>query len=374
MYDHFIPTSVDAIISRGDFFTAYTPYQAEVSQGTLQAIFEYQTMICELTGLDVANASHYDGASALAAAVEMIFQQGKKKSTILYSPMINPRYLEVLFTQFRFRDYHFQPLPVVDGAIDVDAVAGLITKETAGLIFQNPNYFGIIEKVSELATIASEANILSAVSQNPMTLAWLKRPGDVGIDIATGEGQPLGIPISFGGPGLGYMSCTKKMMRKMPGRIVGQTEDEQGRTGYVLTLQAREQHIRREKASSNICSNQGLCALAAVVYLSTVGTTGLKRIAEYCLKAAHYAQNAIATQTKAKILYPKGQFFHEFAIDCGRNAREVFHQIIEEYAIAPGIPLDFMGKEHENHLLIAITEKKTQSEIDQLINALKEVI
>lgn len=374
IYEHYIPPAVDAVISRGDFFTAYTPYQAEVSQGTLQAIFEFQTLVCQLSGMDVANASHYDGGNALAAACEMIFQQARKKKRILYARGIHPNYLEIIRTQFRSRDFTFEPLPQKDGRVDVAAAAEMVDDLTAGIIFQTPGYTGLLEDTQGLVALAKERKLLTAVSQNPLSLAIMPRPGELGVDIYTGEGQPLGIPMGFGGPGLGLMACRESLMRKMPGRIVGETVDTKGRKGYVLTLQAREQHIRREKASSNICSNQALCALAATVYLSLVGGTGLQRIAEYCVQSAHYAARRLQEKAGINLVWPETPFFHEFVIDCGRDAAEVFQDCYQQHTIAPGIALSNLGEEFRTRMLITVTELKTRNDIDALVDAMAEAV
>ncbi len=374
IYDHYIPSTVEAIASRGDFFTAYTPYQAEVSQGTLQVIFEYQSMICELTGMEVSNASHYDGANALASAIEMIFIQAKKKKKILISSLINPNYMEVIKTQFSCREFEFISMPETNGCIDVDKVSELIDKDIAGIVIQNPNYTGNIEDIEKLVTIAKENKILSAVCQYPISLSLLKRPGDLGFDIVCGEGQSLGISQSFGGPALGYIACSTKLMRKMPGRIVGETVDTRGQKAYVLTLQAREQHIRREKASSNICSNQALCALSATVYLSTIGKLGFKKIGEYCVQAAHHLAREIENIEGINLVYGDRKFFNEFVIELPVDADSIYKKMMDKFNIAPGIPLKKLGKEYSKRLLVTVTEKRSSEDINNFIEALKEVI
>lgn len=374
-YEHFIPPAVDNILSRGDFFTAYTPYQAEVSQGTLQAIFEFQTMVCELTGLPVASASHYDGATALAAACEMALAEGgKKRKRLLLPGNLHPNYRGVVATQFGFRSHlhEIADLPVSGGRIDLAELAKLCDAGCAGVVVQSPNYLGLIEDLPAIAKIVKAAGALLVVSCNPVSLALLHRPGDIGADIACGEGQPLGVPVSFGGPAVGFIACSEKLTRKIPGRIVGQTVDLDGKRGYVLTLQAREQHIRRDKASSNICSNQGLCALAVTVHLALLGGKGLRRVAESCVKGAHYAADRLKAAGFA-LPFDHAPFFHEFVVDVRRDANEVFRACAAKDGTAPGIPLGGLGKGWENRLLVCVTETKRAEDIDRLVAVLQEV-
>ena len=282
-YDHYIPSVIQHLVRRQEFYTAYTPYQPEISQGTLQAIFEYQTMICRLTGMDVSNASMYDGATAVAEAAAMACRS-TGRTDIIVAKTVHPQSREVLKTYSRFAGRQVVEWNYKDGRLDFEELEKLLSENTAAVIVQNPNFFGLIEDLSDLADMVHQNRSLLIVSCNPISLALLKPPGDMGADIVVGEGQPLGNPLSFGGPYLGFMAAKDKFMRRMPGRIVGETRDKEGRRGYVLTIQTREQHIRREKATSNICSNQALNALAAAIYLSALGKSGLKRWLPFAAK------------------------------------------------------------------------------------------
>ncbi len=378
IYEHFIPPAVDNILQRGDFFTAYTPYQAEVSQGTLQAIFEFQTIVTELAGLPVASASHYDGATALAAACEMALQEGgRKRNRLLLAPSVNPRYREVASTQFGFRSHQarLETVPASGGRVDLARLEAALDATVAGIVVQSPNYFGLIEDLPACAALARKAGALLVVSANPVSLGLLHRPGDVGADICCGEAQPLGVPASFGGPAVGFIACSEKLIRKIPGRIVGRAVDVDGKPGYTLTLQAREQHIRRDKASSNICSNQALCALAVTVHTAILGGQGLARVAEACVKGAHYAADRLAA-AGFRLPFAPAPFFHEFVVDLGRDAAAVFRDLAARHGIAPGIPLGGLaaefGSECANWLLVCVTETKTGEDVDRLVAALKE--
>src|SRR5690349_14553323 len=313
MYNHYIPSVVDHILRRGEFYTAYTPYQPEVSQGTLQAIFEYQSMMCTLTGMDAANASHYDGATSLAEAVTVAIDvaRGKRKKVIL-SPAINPQYREVVRTYNQGRDVKI----VGDkGTADISDLIDMLDENTAMLAVSYPNFFGQIDDFSKLAEKVHEAGALLVMVINPIALGLFKSPGELGADIVVGEGQPLGIPMSFGGPYLGFFGCREEYVRKIAGRIVGETVDQDGRRAYVMTLRPREQDIRREKASSNICTNQGLMSLAACIYMSLMGKNGLKKVAELCYHKAHYA--AAEIEKLAGYSVDRSMpFFHEFVVKC----------------------------------------------------------
>ena len=317
-YDHYIPSVVKHIISKSEFYTAYTPYQAEISQGTLQTIFEYQSMICEITGLEVANASMYDGATACAEAAFMAVDSTRKKK-IVVSKTVHPEIRNVLKTYIKFKGIELVEVDMIDGVTDIDKLNSVVDKNTAGVIVQNPNFFGIIEDVTEVEKITHANKAIFIMSVDPISLGILKSPGELGADIAVGEGQGLGNSISFGGPYLGFMAANSKFMRKMPGRIVGQTEDLDGKRAFVLTLQAREQHIRREKATSNICSNQALNALTAAIYLTTMGKKGLKEVAYQSTVKAHYAFNEMTKSGKFKPLFNK-PFFKEFAVKAEKNS------------------------------------------------------
>ena len=360
-YHHYIPSIVHTVTDREEFKTAYTPYQAEISQGVLQSIFEYQTDICELTGMDASNASVYDGAVAAAEACEMC--RDRKRSKILVSGGVDPKVISVVKTYSFGRDVEVVEVPVKDGATDVEALRALLDKETACFLVQQPNFFGVLEEVETLEAAVHEAGAKLIMSCNPMTLAVLKTPGEYGADIAVGEAQPLGLPLSFGGPYIGYMAAGSKMMRKLPGRIVGQTEDQEGNRAFVLTLQAREQHIRREKASSNICSNEALCAMQVAVYLAAVGPEGLKTVAEQCAAKAHYLQQKLEEAGLQKAF--NKPFFHEF-VTVGPQAEKILEALEKEDYLG-GLPLD------ENRILWCATEMNTKEEIDRVAEIVKEV-
>jgi glycine dehydrogenase subunit 1 len=373
-YNHYIPATVDAIIRRGEFLTAYTPYQPEVSQGTLQAIFEYQTLVANLTGMDVSNASHYDGATATAEAGVMAYHhfRGKRKKMIV-SPAVNPQYRATLHTYMSgYPDLKIHGDANGTGALTEPAeLISLIDNQTSLVVVQYPDFFGRIFDYTELAQAAHAAGALLAVVMNPIALGLLKAPGDFGADIVTGEGQPLGIPMSFGGPYLGLFATKNEYVRKIAGRLVGETVDGEGKRGYVLTLTAREQHIRRERATSNICTNQGLMALASAVYMSLVGKNGLRQVAELCYQKAHYAAEQI-TQIPGFSLCHDTPFFHEFAVCCPRPVDEI-NNLLLDHDIIGGYDLGQDYPDLKDHMLIAVTEMNTRAEIDLLCEVLKEV-
>ncbi len=353
-YDHYIPAALDQLLLRSEFYTAYTPYQPEISQGILQAIFEYQTMICALTGMDVANASLYDGASALAEACQMACEGSRRRKVILPATL-HPEYLEVVKSYAISGKMEIIMAPEREGIIDKEATLALLDRDSACLVIQQPNFFGCIEEIAgwEKAVHANKSLLIMVV--NPISLGLLKSPGEWGADIVVGEGQPLGNPLSFGGPYLGFMACSKKYMRKMPGRLVGQSVDSNEETCYVLTLQAREQHIRREQASSNICSNEALNALAASIYLSLVGRQGLVDIAARCHQLAIYARRQMESYGLS-LKYPQA-FFNEFAVELDDPAR--INRLLLEQGIIGGYELP-------GALLLAFTEKRSRAEIDRL--------
>lgn len=372
-YNHYCPAAVDAILRRGEFYTAYTPYQPEISQGTLQAIFEYQSLIAGLTGMDVCNASHYDGATAVAEAVNMAYHnfRGKKPKVVL-SPGVHPHYRETVRTYTRGSETILVgdqgEIPLESGP---EALIPLIDDQTGLVVVSYPDFFGRIYDYTQLAEAIHQAGGLLAVSVNPMALGLLKPPGEFGADIVTGEGQPLGIPLSYGGPYLGLFATRQQYVRKMAGRLAGETVDNRGQRAYVLTLTAREQHIRRDRATSNICTNQGLLALAATVYLSLVGKHGLRQVAELCYHKAHYAAEQI-TSINGYELWSDQQFFNEFLIHCPKPAQEIYDHLLEHNVIA-GYPL---GKDYpglEDYLLIAVTEMNSKDDIDWLVEGLAEV-
>jgi glycine dehydrogenase subunit 1 len=368
-YNHFVPSVVDHVISRSEFYTAYTPYQPEVSQGTLTGIFEYQSMMADLLEMDVVNASHYDGAAALAEAALMAVDTSKgKKRKIVLSPAIHPEYRATLYTYFSGTDLEVVCDQECRG--DMEALKGMVDDNTAALMIQNPNFFGELEPVEGLADYLHERKALLAVSVDPISLGLLKPPGAYGADIVTGEGQSLGIPLSFGGPYLGIFACNEKYLRKLPGRIVGQTVDTKGRRGFVNTLSTREQHIRRERATSNICTNQGLIALAAGVYMAVMGKNGLHRVAELCYHKAHYAAQKIAALPGFKVT--DKPFFKEFVVHCPQAPAEINKKLLD-YKIVGGYPL---GKDYpylEEAMLLCVTEMNGKEQIDRLVTALEEV-
>lgn len=365
-YEHYIPSAIAQLLARSEYYTAYTPYQAEVSQGTLQTIFEFQTMICELTGMDIANASVYDGASALAEA-SLMAGAATDRSKILMAETVHPWMRRVLET-YRGTQLEAQTLPwAEDGTLDGSSLEEALDDETAAVVVQSPNLFGILEEWAEVAERAHGAGALLIAVANPVTLGILAPPGDGGADIVVGEGQPLGIPLSYGGPYLGFFACREEFKRLLPGRVVGQTVDAEGRRGYVLTLQTREQHIRRERATSNICTNHALCALAATIYLSLVGKAGLVEVGRLCFSKAQYARERLAAIDGVEIAFA-GPSFHEFAIRLPRPPEEVVSILLERDILA-GVPLASLLPQVEepipSSLLVAVTECRTREEIDQ---------
>jgi glycine dehydrogenase subunit 1 len=363
-YDHYIPSVVNHLVSRQEFYTAYTPYQPEISQGTLQAIFEYQTMICNLTGMDAANASMYDGATALAEAASMACHS-TKRNKILVAKSVHPESREVLHTYSRFNGNQIAEYGYKDGKVDVADLESRLSADMAAVIVQTPNFFGVIEDLKELAELVHKNKSLLIVSCDPISLAILKSPGELGADIAVGEGQSLGNPLSFGGPYLGFFAVKKELMRKTPGRIVGETADKEGRRGFVLTVQTREQHIRREKATSNICSNQALNALTATIYLSTLGKQGLKNVALLCAKKAHYAYEQLIETGLFSTAF-NAPFFKEFALKYKGDVAQLNNKLLE-HKIIGGYDLGKKYPDLENSWLLAVTEKRTRKEIDRLI-------
>ncbi len=374
-YNHYIPAAVDHILRRGEFYTAYTPYQPEVSQGTLQAIFEYQSLLCALTGMEVANASHYDGATAVAESVNMAFAVFRGKRTkVVISPAVHPQYRATLRTYVQGMGLTLAgdaPETVTSDEVTAASIEPLIDENTALVIVQYPDFFGRIYDYTALIEAAHAKGALVCVAANPIALGLLKTPGEMGADIVVGEGQPLGIPLSFGGPYLGFFTTRKQYVHKMAGRLVGETVDNRGQRAYVLTLTAREQHIKRERATSNICTNQGLMALASAVYLSLLGKTGLRQVAELCYHKAHYAAEQI-TKIPGFTYCFDTPFFHEFAICCPRPVAEINAHLLE-HGILGGYDLGQDYPALKDHLLIAVTEMNTKEEIDALVDVLSEV-
>ena len=363
-YDHFIPSAVGNLISRQEFYTAYTPYQPEISQGTLQAIFEFQSMICELTGMDIANASMYDGATALAEAVAMACSH-TGKNEVLIANTVHPESREVLKTYACYKGIVVKEIGYHNGSIDQNALAAACSDQTAAVIVQSPNFFGIIEDLGQAAERAHQHKALLIASVDPISLAILKSPGELGADIVVGDGQCLGNPISFGGPGLGFMATSKALMRKLPGRVVGQTTDVDGKRAFVLTLQTREQHIRRDKATSNICSNQALNALAATIYMTVLGKEGLKEVATLCLNKAHYLHDQLIKSGKFAPVF-SAPFFKEFAVTSSWDT-EALNDALLAYHIIGGYAVEQSYPELKNGWLLAVTEKRTRLEMDSLV-------
>jgi glycine dehydrogenase subunit 1 len=373
-YNHYSPAAVDAIIRRGEFLTAYTPYQPEISQGTLQAIFEYQSLIASLTGMEVCNASHYDGATACAEAAVMAYHTFRgKRSKIVVSPALHPQYRDTIRTYLQ----GYAGLLVTGDEAGVDlqqnpsSLKSLIDEDTSLVIVQYPDFFGRIFDLKEIVDAAHASGALLAVSANPLALGMLTPPGEFGADIVTGDGQPLGLPLSFGGPYLGIFATKKEYIHKVAGRLVGETVDKEGKRAYVLTLTAREQHIRRERATSNICTNQGLMALASTVYLSALGRSGLKQVASLSYHKAHYAYDRI-TKIPGYQAWSSAPFFNEFVIKCPKPVDEInFHLL--DHGIIGGYDLSQIYPGLQGHMLIACTEVNTRQEIDGLVNVLTEV-
>jgi glycine dehydrogenase subunit 1 len=371
-YDHFIPAVVDNLASRGEFYTAYTPYQPEASQGTLQATFEYQTLITELTGLDVSNASLYDGGSAVAEAVLMALTVTGRRGRVVALGSVHPEYRQVLSTFLANIEPELVTVPATGGRGSAAALARAVNEYTAAVVFQHPNFFGQLEEVEAIVEAAHASGALAIVSIDPISLGLLRRPGGYGADIVVAEGQSLGSPMSYGGPYLGIMACREEYVRKMPGRIVGETTDRNGKRCWVLTLQTREQHIRREKATSNICTNQGLYALRSSIYLAAIGPNGLRQAAELSTRKAHYAAEQLAKVPGLSLAFD-GPFFKEFVIRCSTEPRKVLAEV-GRLGYHGGIALGRWYPELADGILIAVTEKRTKAEIEGLAQAYSKAI
>jgi glycine dehydrogenase subunit 1 len=371
-YNHYIPAVVDHILRRGEFYTAYTPYQPEVSQGTLQAIFEYQSMMANLTGMEVSNASHYDGATAVAEAFSMAHAQFRgKRNKVVISPTVHPQYRATLRTYVQGMDLTLTgDDPKADLEAGPEALAPLIDEDTALVVVQYPDFFGRIYDYTKLFEAAHAKGALVCVAANPITLAILKTPGEMGADIVVGEGQPLGIPLSYGGPYLGFFTTRKQYVHKMAGRLVGETVDARGQRAYVLTLTAREQHIKRERATSNICTNQGLMALATAVYMSVLGKSGLRQVAELCYHKAHYAAEQLSKLKGFELCF-SDPFFHEFSLCCPKPVEEINEHLLE-HGILGGYDLGQDYPTLKDRMLIAVTEMNTKEDIEALVATLKE--
>ncbi len=370
-YHHFSPAVVNQILLRGEFYTAYTPYQPEVSQGTLQAIYEFQSMIAKLTGMEVANASHYDGATSLAEAITMAdaIQRGKRTKVVL-SPGIYPQYREVVRTYHQNR--HLQFSGDRSGTATILDLVDMVDDNTALVAVQYPNFFGQIDDLSELVKVTNKHKALLCIITDPVACALLKPPGELGADIVIGEGQGLGVPLSFGGPYLGFFATTYKHVRKIAGRVVGETTDSEGRTAYVMTLRPREQDIRREKATSNICTNQGLMALAACVHMSALGKHGMRKVAELCWHKSHYAADQIDALDGYSV--DKSQpFFKEFVVTCPQPVATINEALLFDHGIIGGYDLSQDYPHRDNQMLVCVTEMSSKEEIDTLVDALREI-
>lgn len=371
MYDHHTPAALDHLLRRSEFYTTYTPYQPEVSQGTLQVMYEFQTMVCELLGMEVANASMYDGATACAEAALMARAMGRGRRTIAVAATLHPHHRKVLETYGAGTGLEVVEISRgADGRTDLDALEARVDERTAGVVIPNPNFFGLVEELETATNLAHARGALSIAVVDPVATAILRSPGECGADIAVAEGQPLGIPLSFGGPALGLFASRRKFVRHMPGRIAGASLDADGRRAYVLTLQTREQHIRREKATSNICTNQGLLATAATLYMALVGREGLRQVAETSLQNAHYAFERAREVRGVRPLFPHAPFVREFALATDGRSREILRRGIER-GLLPGIALSrFPSLDVPDGLLAAFTEKHTRSDIDRWLDVL----
>jgi len=363
-YDHFIPAVVDMVSSRSEFYTAYTPYQAEASQGSLQAFFEYQTLVCQLTGMDVSNASMYDCGSAAAEAVLMA-AHATGRGRVVAARTVHPEYRHVLQTYLANLGMELVVLDAPAGAVSADEVAAAVNDQTACVLLQHPNFFGCLEDMERAAAAAHDAGALLVAAVDPISLGLLKRPGEYGADVVVAEGQSLGNPMAFGGPYLGIMACREKFLRRMPGRLVGQTVDRRGNRCWVLTMQTREQHIRREKATSNICTNQGLLALRATVYLSLMGPSGMKQVAELCLQKARYAAQQLSALQSISLPFDRPTF-KEFVVRVKDRPVELLVERAKAEGIFAGVPLGRWYPELADCMLVAVTEKRTREEIDRL--------
>jgi glycine dehydrogenase subunit 1 len=370
-YDHYVPSPISHMVLRGEFLTAYTPYQPEASQGTLRTIYEYQTMIAELTGMDVANASIYDGASSLAEAALMAHAVTERKEIVL-SRGVNPLYRRATATYCEGPGIRLRDTAVPDGVTDLAAAKKLVSPKTAALVIQTPNFYGCLEDVAAAAEIAHAAGALLVVVADPVNLGVLEAPGKLGADIVVGEGQGLGVPMSFGGPNLGVFAAKKDLVRRMPGRLVGATVDKDGRRGFVLTLQTREQHIRRAKATSNICTNVALCALMATIYLATLGRRGLVRVGELSTAKAHYAAERLTKAPGVSLRFAQ-PFFKEFALKLPKSPERVVARLAKQGILA-GVPLKAFDRALADCLLVAVTEKRTKAEVDAFAEALAKAV
>ncbi len=370
-YDHYVPSPINHLVMRGEFFTAYTPYQPEASQGTLRTIYEYQSMMAELMGMDVANASIYDGASSLAEAALMAHAVTGRGDVIL-AGSVNPLYRRVVATYGAGPGLKLRDVPAPEGVLDLDAARRLVGPKTAALVVQSPNFYGCLEDIAAAAEIAHGVEAMLVVVADPVNLGVLEAPGRLGADIVVGEGQGLGVPLSYGGPYLGVFAAKQELVRRMPGRLVGATVDLDGQRGFVLTLQAREQHIRRAKATSNICTNVALCALMATIYTATLGTRGLQKVGELSMAKAHYAAERLAAIPGVSLRFG-APFFKEFTVRLPKPPDRVVGRLARQKILA-GVPLKAWDRKLADCLLVAVTEKRTREEIDALADGLDQAV
>jgi glycine dehydrogenase subunit 1 len=368
-YEHFIPSAIDHLVSRGELYTAYTPYQAEASQGTLQLLYEYQSLICRLTGMDISNASLYDGGSAVGESAYLALNAHSKRSRIVVSGALHPEYRQVLKTYTAGMAAEIVELPARDGVTDLDALAAAANENTAAVLLQSPNFFGCIEPMQRAGELIKPKGAWFVAVVNPLSLGALRPPGEYGADFAVGEGQPLGIPVSYGGPYLGFLTSSKQLVHKISGRIVGRSVDTEGREAFCLTLQAREQHIRRERAASNICTNQSLMALRAGIFLSLLGKRGMREMAELNLRRSHPAAEAISRVPGFALKFPRAPFFNEFVVTCPAPAQTICDRL-ERDGILAGLPLGRFCSGMERELLVCVTETKSTADIERLAESL----
>lgn len=369
-YDHFVPAAVDALAGRSEFATAYTPYQSERSQGVLQAIYEFQSLVCALTGMEIANASMYDGATALAEAAFMALRCLPNRNHLVVCGTVHPHYRQVLRTYVDSLPIRLREIPWQDGITDPETLRQHVTEETAAIVVQHPNFFGCLEEAAALAAIAHGRGALLVVSADPITLGLLRRPGDLGADIVVGECQPLGTPLSFGGPYAGFIAARAQYLRQMPGRIAGATVDAEGKRGFVLTLQTREQHIRRERATSNICTNEALVALRATIYLAAMGKEGLREVASLCLQKSHYLRQKLQEIPGFTFPFP-APTFKEFVVNIPQPPARLNRRLLKRGFLG-GLDLGRYGKKLKNHWLLCVTEQRTREEMDAFVEAIQE--
>ena len=371
-YDHFVPAVVDMVAGRSEYYTAYTPYQAEASQGTLQTGFEYQSLICELSGMDISNSSMYEGATAATEACLMARSASGRTGTIVVSETVHPEYRQTLQTYLVDLGTKLVVAPAKDGVTDLAALGKLLDDQTACVLLQHPNFFGLLEPMDDLIAAAKNSSAAVVQAFDPISVGMLKRPGDYGVDVAVAEGQSLGTPMQYGGPFLGVFACKSTFVRKIPGRVVGQTVDRRGNRCFVLTLQTREQHIRREKATSNICTNQGLLALRASTYLALMGPQGMKEAAELCWEKSHYAAERLSKVPGLSVRF-NGAFFKEFVLKTPGKAEQYLSPLLKA-GFHAGVPLGRWYKGMDDCLLVAVTEKRSKEEIDRLADAWTKVL